>query len=260
MSDSSQPTVLVTFRDYLDTTALSPVSRKAMMSALRRCVRDLSSVDMTDPEALAEYRTQLKPGTRNLFDAMWNHLTLMFASHGIELAKSARRSPVRFVHPLYPSVTLLAVVADYDRLPSVTWGDFASSPHSTDARILAAAHRVWDFQTGGAPAPIARDPLVPNPDCSPMRVWRIRSIVNSRQHSSPKEHIAVLGELVEVLCWAGIGAEGLRMLTDPIMADREAFLRSKGALTVLEAALVPAKRGDVGATLHLLAHRLHGSR
>ena len=41
---------------------------------------------------------------------------------------------------------------------------------------------------------------------------------------------------------------------------REAFLRSKGALTTLEAALVPAKRGDVGATLHLLAHRLHGSR
>jgi hypothetical protein len=268
MTVAAQPAVLAAFREYLDSTDLSATSRKSLMSALRRAVRDLGASDMTNAETLAEYRLTMKVGTRNVFDTMWKHLGTMFAPHGITLAQSERLSRLRFAHPLYSSVTLLGAVADYDNLSGMTWGDFAHSPHAQDTRIVGAAMRVWHFQTFDPaaivlPEPTALDPLLPTGpevDRSSLRPWRVRSIVNSRQHASDRRHIVAFGELVEGLCWGGITGGALRGVVDPILADRDAFLRSKTALDAVEAALVPAKRGDVGAALHILHHRLRVER
>ena len=258
---TDQPAVLSAFREYLETTDLSTVSRKAMMSGLRRAVRDLSATDMTDPDLLAEYRDSLKTGTRNIHDAMWSHLSVMFSQRGIELADSARRSRVRFVQPLYSDLTLLGAVSEYHRIPSLTWADFAAGPHFSDPRVLGAAQRVWIYQTNDVTLPRPADTLVPNgPDRTPMREWRLRFIVNSRQHSSPREGIRLLSDLTEALCWAGIDGLSLRRLMDPIWADREALTRSKVACGAFSEATVKAKAGDVGGALHVLQHRLPTKR
>jgi hypothetical protein len=266
---TEQP-IFAAFREHLSKTSLSKSTQKTLVYGLRRAIRDLSTEDMTSPAVLAEYRRQLKQGSRNLHDTMWKRLSEMLAQHGIVLPEPDPIPRIRFVHPLYSSGIMLSIVADYDVLPTKTWGDLLKSQHAGDTRVVAAARRFWDYQTARLDEdgnlivpnePKMDDPLVPDGLSNlPMRAWRVRAIVNSKQYSAVKDHIHVLADLVDALCWAGMGGVTLHWLTDPVFADKNGFLRSRAALEAMDTALQYAKKGDSGAAFHFIAGKWNWKR
>jgi hypothetical protein len=231
-------------RDVISRRATTKSSRSAYTYGMRLISKSLDPEDLRCQKTMLAFRSQLKVGTRNIFDSVWGMLRQ--TQIAVDLEPNIRKPIVSYPHPLYADLMHLGSVLGNERLPELTWGS-AKHFFGWGEKELDAAGRCWWWFMPEEVVPTSDSPLIVKDDkARPMPLWQIEYIINSPtdvHKYSRKLTKVLLVEIAERAIGAAhvlrLEAKDLRALCDRIVAvgDNADRVNRAAVMSEIDAAL-----------------------
>lgn len=231
-------------KKVIEAKSTTKSSRSAYAYGMRLISKSMDPEDLRCQKTVLAFRSNLKMGTRNIFDSVWGMLRRTEVAADLE--PNIRKPIVSYPHPLYADVMHLGAVLGNERLPELTWG-IASKMFGWDGKELDAAGRCWWWFMPEDVVPTPESPLlVKDSMARPMPLWQVEYIINSptvvHKYSRKLKKVSLV-EIMERAIGAAhvlrMEAKDLRVMCDRIVAvgDEVDRVRDSEVLKGIEDAL-----------------------